>query len=394
MKIKFLLAFCFVICSLSSFSQTILYTLGIHHHVSKGSSYFSYYVNSQEYEISLGLPGFGYQYFPNKFIRGYFVGYDSLAPEKGKVYYNKPLYDDSIDTAKIANAAGKIIKLYEGFCVYQFMANKKNNEPVTSYQIISKEDIEQYQIKPGSTCKVQYFKEYPEDVIMYYNVPGYDTLIDHKNPFHSKLNGFALDLEADVFVLNPSAVNRYLKKYGQSSIYTVTPDFLANFNYYYKSGFWFGIGVGGGPTFATGRTGVGFMKKLDKKLYISFSTNIAFLESNISAFKNDQFATVAAFSHFRCRDWYVNPKVDFLWRVYENPGRGCQFIKIGIGAYLNFTPNKKWTYLTEQSTPNKSSGGGQNTSFTYVADVNNMPSLSTNLFYISVSYSLCGFDKQ
>src|ERR1700755_2039363 len=78
-------------------AQTILFTKGTHHYEPKsGYSYFTYEVKGMSYTTS------NYEGGSSSFkisdagdIITYMVGYDSLNPIKGKVYFNRPYFDST-----------------------------------------------------------------------------------------------------------------------------------------------------------------------------------------------------------------------------------------------------------------------------------------------------------
>ena len=380
---------CLLLCMIlpRAYGQQIRFAKGVYHHHGK-STYYSYVVDGYTHQVS----GYNPSFWPGMGLPGYMVGYNVSDPAKAQVYYNKPYFDSTQIKYKILNTTGKIIYVNKRYCVYQFMANKVNKEPVTAHQDISKEDLQNHGIQPGASFKVQYLDKAPEVAIIYWDSIAENNVINDKAPFLTRPNGTLYDFESDAIFMQPRATNQYLSANEQRQIHAVVPAFMFSIGHCYKSGLWFGGGIGGGPKLFAANFGLGYMQKINRNVYISASAFLSSQNYSVPAFSNPQFKTVADTSQFSYTNWYFNPKIDFIWRNTKNNVRGTSFVKLGIGAFISLQPNRQWVYQTGYAASNGK--GGKTTDYNYVADVNNMPPLPGCMFYISLSYSFCHFRKQ
>ena len=187
------------------FPQTVKYTKGTFDQpyrdcfLGKYCTYryfITYHVDGRIYKVEFyPLKGWS-RNFSKKFPGSFMVGYDSLTPEKAKVYFDKPSFPGQLDSEKTAGTTGIIIYLNKRYCDYQFQANKKNNEPVTARQHISAGDIKEYKLKTGSELRVQYLKSEPEIAVIFYTHPLNDSSTEFTKPFLTKPNGLEVDFEA------------------------------------------------------------------------------------------------------------------------------------------------------------------------------------------------------
>jgi hypothetical protein len=327
------------------------------------------------------------------YLLSYYLGYDPFAPEKARVYFNKPYFDPDITKSDIENSIGKVIYVNRNFYVFQFMANKPNKEPVIARQVLPATDIKRKAVKPGMSFKVEYLKRVPECAILYLDSIASDAaLIDYKKPFLSKPNGIACDFEVNSLFTNPHDINQYLGTYNQPYLKPAVPLFMFNVNRFYKSGVWFGAGLGGNSKIFTGKFSLGYMQQINRRLYVNFSASLAGLTYTTKSFANNQLKTISDTSEFYYADWYFNPKIDLMWRITKNNVWGCRFIKLGVGMYYNLNPDEKWEYDIGRLTTN--SKGQKSVSYEYASDLNTMPPLSRCMFYISLSFSFNSFKKQ
>lgn len=386
---KYLFVVLIFIITYNFYAQQIAFTRGSYFHAYK-KTYIRYFVNGTMYN----LPGSYYKGNVNHtMLLKYYIGYNVSSPDKARVYFDKPYFDSSKSKLDIGNTIGKIILIKNHFCVFQFMANKTNKEPVTARQAISNKALSNQSIKAGDCFKVQYLKDNPECAIICLDSMANDIpFIDYNKPFLSKPNGFACGFEANTFFTNPRDINQYLTTYGQPKFKSATPVFLYNIDYYHKSGIWYGAGFGGNTSILTGKFELGYLQKINRKFYIDLSTSIAGLSYTTGSFANNQLKIVADTSHFYYGSWYFNPKIDFMWRITKNNVWGCQFVKLGLGMYYNLIPDRQWEYDIGHEAP--TSRGGKTTVYTYATHLNSMPPLSRYMFYISLSYSFNNFRKQ
>ena len=120
--------------------------------------------------------------------------------------------------------------------------------------------------------RVQYCRSTPEASIIYYNRPLPDTTFQVDKVFLPKPNGYDLNFEIKYPFLNLTTLNDYLQKHGQPAI-SYSPMFIVSMNQYFKSGLWYGCGLGGWSQGVTGNIGMGYLQKLSRRYYLNFSVH-------------------------------------------------------------------------------------------------------------------------
>jgi hypothetical protein len=78
-------------------------------------------------------------------------------------------------------------------------------------------------------------------------------------------------------------------------------------------------------------------------------------------------------------------------RKLNNNVWGTQFLKLGIGAYIDLS-NSKWKYEIGQDAVD--SKGNHYKKYVFSQYLNSMPTFSKYIFYFSLSYSIFAFEQQ
>src|SRR6185437_12696726 len=271
MKTKHIILILFLICTHSFFAQKIIFTK---------ERYFSYihrrttnyYVDGKEYHVYGRIPRIVIN--PTGLV-GYYIGYDSAAPQKSAMYYNMPYFDDRQTKQQPVTCSGKLIYIHKNMCEYQFYILTDNGKKklMIGHQAISNDEIKNNNVHPGACYKVAYLPQTPDASIIYVNEPASDNQVNWQNPALSKPNGLFAEAEPEVLFTQPKALNQYLIKYGQKPINSAWPLLVVRMGNQFKSGFLWNVALGGAPYVSIVKLGVGYAAPLNQRLYFSSSFN-------------------------------------------------------------------------------------------------------------------------
>ncbi len=360
---------------------------------------YEYVVNGKSYNANSDLPRgvsgnsvIWKTQFRCKGPLNYLIGYDTLVPDSGRVYYNKPYFNSDIDTRFISASIGIVTYLGTHFCIYQFMGNKKNGEPVLARQVMSAKDTIRFNLKIGAKFRVTYLNKKPEVAILHYDQALPDSIVKYTEPFLSRPNGIEVSLGVQAISLNNTAFNNYLKANNQLPRSNVEPLISFGVNQYFKSGLWYGLGISGGAGFLALSAGGGYLQKISKHYSINCSVHFVGDEYTIPSFVNPELSAITSPSQFVYSNRVLNPRIELMRRKTQNNVWGCQFLKIGAGAYFALNPNNAWTYQVGSTT--KDSKGNTSVHYYDAQILKNLPPLPASLFYVSLTYSFLNFLKQ
>ncbi|HTA63502.1 MAG TPA: hypothetical protein VK835_13645 [Bacteroidia bacterium] len=363
------------------YAQKIIFTKGSNYNSSGKKVFYTLYaVDGKTYTIY--KPRRIYVVANPTGLISYYVGYDSLNPQHAKVYYNMPFFNNT--QSYPTTTSGKVILAKNNFCEFQFYAidNLGVKKLKIAWQSISDDELKNNNVKPGTCFNVQYLAQNPEASIIYFNQPATNNQINWQKPELSKPNGLNMGFETNLLFTNPVKINRYLANYGQPQIKNVLPYFMLDYGWQYKSGFSWSLGWGGASKLFMGKLGIGYLQKINRRIYINTTLNFSNMSYSRPAFKNPQYQTLADTARFTYTNWFFNPKIDLMWRISKNNSHGCTFLKFGAGVFCDLNPNRKWVYQTGYtSTVGKS---GKTTAYKNDADINSLPPFTNYMVYISV----------
>ncbi|HXD94123.1 MAG TPA: hypothetical protein VNX01_12995, partial [Bacteroidia bacterium] len=303
MKTKHILLLLICLGIQNFYAQKIMFTKGSNYNSSgKRVPYTLYVVDGKTYTLfrSKHAP---YGITNPTGLISYYVGYDSLNPQHAKVYYNMPFF---INTQSYpSSASGKIISAGNNFCEFQFYAidNIGNRKLKIAWQSVSDDDIKKNKVIPGACFKVVYLPQTPEASIIYFDQTASDNDINWKKPELSKPNGLTMDFETNLLFTNPSKINQYLASYAQPQIKNVLPYFMLDMGWQYKSGFSWILGWGGASKLFMGKLGVGYLQKINRRIYINTSLNFTNMSYSRPGFANKGITTLSDTAQFTYTNW-------------------------------------------------------------------------------------------